>query len=79
MNDHKNVDWNIIHIQENVNDAVELWENLFTDIADRHASTRKLRVKGRHAPWITSVNNNIVNNIVDRLQHNIAATCSEQP
>ena len=78
MNDHKNVDWNIIHIQENVNDAVELWEKLFTDIADRHASTRKLRVKGRHAPWITSVNN-IVNNIVDRLQHNIAATCSEQP
>jgi hypothetical protein len=52
VNDLKNVDWNIIDIQENVNDAVELWEKLFTDIADRHAPTRKLRVKGRHAPWI---------------------------
>ena len=66
VNDLKNVDWNIIDIQENVNDAVELWEKLFTDIADRHAPTRKLRVKGRHAPWITA---NLSNAMRDRDYH----------
>ncbi len=66
VNDLKNVDWNIIDIQESVNDAVELWEKLFTDIADRHAPTRKLRVKGRHAPWITA---NLSNAMRDRDYH----------
>jgi hypothetical protein len=49
----KNVDWNIIDIQENVND-VKAWDKLFTDVANRHAPIRKLRMKGRHAPWMTT-------------------------
>ena len=53
MKGHKNIDWNIVDIQENINDAVEDWNKLFTDVANRHAPIRKLRIKGRYALWIT--------------------------
>lgn len=66
VNDLKNIDWNIVDIQENVNDAVEVWNKLFTDVANRHAPIRKLRMKGRHAPWITV---NLSNAMRDRDYH----------
>ena len=62
----KNVDWNIIDIQENVNDVVKAWDKLFTDVANRHAPIRKLRMKGRHAPWMTT---NLSDAMPDRDYH----------
>ena len=66
VNDLKNIDWNVVDNQENVNDAVKVWDQLFSDVANRHAPIRKLRMKGRHAPWITS---NLSNAMRDRDYH----------
>ena len=68
------VGWNIVDIEENVNDAVEVWNKLFTDVANRHAPIRKLRMKRRHAPWITG---NLSNAMRDRDYHRRKADKSE--
>ena len=39
---------------EHIDDAVFLWERLFSDIANEHAPLRIKRVKGSKTPWVTS-------------------------
>ena len=34
VNDLKNIDWNVVDNQGNVNDAVKVWDQLFSDVAN---------------------------------------------
>ena len=37
-----------------VNPAFEMWNTLFTDVANKHAPIKKIRIKGAKTPWMTS-------------------------
>lgn len=37
-----------------VNLAVEMWNTLFTEVANKHAPIKKTRIKGVKTPWMTS-------------------------
>ena len=37
-----------------VDPAVEMWNTLFTDVANKHAPIKKTRIKGAKTPWMTS-------------------------
>ena len=39
---------------DNIDDAVHMWERLFTDIADQHAPLKTKRAKGNQTPLITA-------------------------
>ena len=43
-----------LYIAESVDDAVLLWERLYSEVADRHAPIKKKRVKGHKTPWVTN-------------------------
>ena len=48
--DLEGVPWHIIDNEDNIDDAVCIWNNLFMDIADSHAPVRKRRVVVCHSP-----------------------------
>ena len=52
--DLRNVDWNSVDEIPDINTAVNYWNKLFSDVAERHAPTKRTRIKGCHVPWMTS-------------------------
>ena len=62
----KNVPWQIVDDESNVNDAVLTWNKLFTEVADSHAPLKRRLVKGTTAPWM---NNKIAEAMRDRNYH----------
>lgn len=54
INDLNQVPWSVVDGVENVDDAVFLWERLFSEIANEHAPLKIKRVKGSKTPWVTS-------------------------
>ena len=49
-NDLKNVPWHNVETTESVDDAVLLWERLYSEVADRHAPIKKKYFKGHKSP-----------------------------
>ena len=54
MNDLKEIDWNQALNKQDIDSAVNDWNNLFTHVADSHAPMRKSRIKGVRSPWINA-------------------------
>ena len=54
LDELRNVDWNIVDEIPDINTAVNFWNKLFLDVAERHAPTKRTRIKGCHVPWMTS-------------------------
>ena len=52
--DLRNVDWNIIDEIPDLNNALNLWNKMFSDVAECHVPTKRTRIKGYHVPWMTS-------------------------
>jgi len=53
INEPDEVNWYLIDDIPDIDTAASAWSSLFTDVADRHAPIKKLRVKGSSAPWLT--------------------------
>ena len=54
MNDLKEIDWNQALNKQDIDSAVNDWNNLFTHVADSHAPMRKSRIKGVRSSWINA-------------------------
>lgn len=54
IKDLKETDWNMVDFNGDVDPAVEMWNTLFTDVANRHVAIKKTRIKGAKTPWMTS-------------------------
>ena len=44
----------MVELKGDVDPAVEMWNSLFTDVANRHVPIKKTRIKGAKTPWMTS-------------------------
>ena len=53
VNDLKNVPWSLIENESHVDDAINTWNILFSDVANSHAPLKTRRVKGTPIPWMT--------------------------
>ena len=51
--DVNEVPWNVIEVSEDMDGAVNAWNTLFNDVANRHAPIKKLRTKNTTKPWIS--------------------------
>lgn len=60
LQDLRNVDWQPVYDFDDVNDAINTWCNLYTNVADQHAPTKKQRIKGLKTPWMTSYLSNLM-------------------
>ena len=47
------VPWSIIDVFDDLNDKVEAFDFLFTDVLDCHAPLKTIRVRKNSSPWIT--------------------------
>ena len=74
--DLKSVPWHNVETAESVDDAVLLWERLYSEVADRHAPIKKKRVKGHKTPWVT---NKLLEICRDRDYHLRKARASSSP
>ena len=54
INDLISVNWDRFQILSNVHDAWTFLHTELTNIIDKHAPFKTIKVKGRHLPWITS-------------------------
>lgn len=53
MRDLNDIDWDhIIDANENIEDKVNKWTEVFGNIANAHAPIKTMRVKGTHVPWM---------------------------
>ena len=50
--DLNNVPWHVIENADNIDDAVFVWNKLFSEVADSHAPVKKRRVKGSPVNWM---------------------------
>ena len=50
--DLNNVPWLIIENEEDIDDAVFIWNQLFSEIADLHAPVKRRRIRGVPLPWL---------------------------
>lgn len=66
IHDLNNVPWHFVQSENAINDAVQTWNLLFSEIADVHAPIKKHRVKGVPVPWM---NNKINEAMRDRDHH----------
>jgi len=48
------ISWNILESFDDINDAVGIWNDLFVDVANRHAPLKKIRMKSSSKPWISN-------------------------
>ena len=55
VNELNQIDWSIIDMHDDIDSAVDAWNSVFSDVINRHAPIRKTRIKGLHAPWITTL------------------------
>ena len=53
-----------------IDPAVEMWNTLFTDVANRRAPIKKTRIKGAKTPWMTS---DLKNTMCDQDVHHTKA------
>ncbi|CAG4937325.1 unnamed protein product [Colias eurytheme] len=51
--DAKKIDWNVINQCDNVNDKVEIFNSLITQLYDVHAPVKPIKLKHLPAPWLT--------------------------
>ena len=70
IKDLKATDWNMVDFNGDVDPAVEMWNTLFTDVANRHPPNKKNRIKGEKTPRMTS---NLRNAMRDRDFHHAKA------
>ena len=54
IQDLKSIDWDIIDETQDLDAAVETWNTLFSDVADKHAPIKRSRIKGTKTPWLTA-------------------------
>ena len=54
VQDLKNIPWQLVADEDDINDAVSIWNALFLDVANNHAPIKKQRVNGINSPWMTS-------------------------
>ena len=47
------IPWSVLECFEDINDAVAIWNELFIDVANRHAPLKKIRMKSASKPWIS--------------------------
>ena len=52
--DLEDVPWHLIENEDDIDDAVLLWNKLFSDIADCHAPVKRKRIRGVPLPWLTN-------------------------
>jgi len=52
INDIQRSQWPEISKCTNVNEAWDCWKTVFTAVLEKHAPTRKIRVRNRQSPWI---------------------------
>ena len=76
LNDLKEAQWDMVNEEPDINVAVEIWNEIFSSIADRHAPIKKSRVKGIHTPWLTS---DLTNAMQDRNYHHRKAVKTNSP
>ena len=55
VNELNQIDWSIIDMPDDIDPAVEAWNCVFSDVINRHAPVKKTRIKGLHAPWLTTM------------------------
>ena len=48
------IPWSVIESFDVINDAVSAWNSLFIDVANRHATLKRKRIKGGLKPWLTN-------------------------
>lgn len=48
------INWERYHLIPNVQDAWSLFCTEFTNVVDKHAPWKTVRVKGNHLPWVNS-------------------------
>ena len=53
-NDLRNVPWHVTDNENNVDNALLTWNNMFSEVAEDHAPTKRRRVKGMPIPWMNS-------------------------
>ena len=54
LNDLNNVPWNCIDSLTDVNEALDLWYNMFNDVVDKHIPKRSKRIKAGKTPWLNN-------------------------
>lgn len=55
VRDVNDIDWDsIIDANENIEDKVNKWTDVFGNIANAHAPVKTMRVKGTHVPWMNT-------------------------
>ena len=47
------VPWSVIESFDDINYALVAWNNLFVDVANQHAPSKRIRTKHASKPWIT--------------------------
>ena len=52
--DLKSAPWDSLRNCTTPDEMVEIWENMFLNIADAHAPIRTRRVRNKKSPWITT-------------------------
>jgi len=53
LGDLSNVPWGTAYIYDDVDDLWRHWASLCTEVLDKHAPIKKIRVRGDQLPWIT--------------------------
>ena len=53
VKDLQQAPWDIIEQFDCINDSVDIWQKLFTDVVNVYAPLRRMRVKGEVAGWIS--------------------------
>ena len=51
--DLNSVPWHVIENEEDIDDAVFVWNQLFSEIADLHAPVKRQRIRGVPLPWLS--------------------------
>ena len=70
IKDLKETGWNVVDLNGDIDPAVEMWNTLFTDVANRHAPIKKNRIKGAKTPSMTLDLKNVMR---DRDFHHVKA------
>ncbi|PFX25317.1 Retrovirus-related Pol polyprotein [Stylophora pistillata] len=58
--DLNSVPWHVIENEEDIDDAVFIWNQLFSEIADLHAPVKRRRIRGVPLPWLNDKINEVM-------------------
>ena len=76
ISDLREINYEIVNDEQDINTAIRKWNELFTDIAGRHAPIKKGMKKGVQSPWFTS---DLSSAMQDRDYHHRKAATSNSP